>query len=72
MKVCSELVIEAHGGSPKYEHADVLLWVLDYQPTQRWSALKLIMDRLEHQHDTSSRASKNSGSSPGMSCTADI
>lgn len=51
MRTRADLVIESQGQIPTYEHAQLLTWILEYQPATRWSEIKVIMDKLEHQND---------------------
>lgn len=37
-----------------YKYSSLLNWILDYQPNVRWSELKVIMDKLEHQQELQS------------------
>lgn len=61
VQVGQELVVETQDNIPRYDYAAVLMWILEYQPSKRWSEMKLIMDKLEHQHDSLSVASKSTG-----------
>lgn len=67
MRTRADLTIESAGQAiPTYEHADLLLWILEYQPATRWSEIKVIMDKLEHQNDLESAASHSTTGTAGI------